>query len=117
GARIGDRRDQVHAQVTVGHFYRGRLPCAGVTVAGVLVRGHPGLIAPVNLRSFPKSPSLDGGVSLPQPGADFGRVLIPPMAARPLERVPPALEVLSHRAHRQGPAALLADQVAHGTAI
>ena len=95
-----------YVEQTIRHLDRRRPPFPRITAPRMLVGRRAGLIAPGDLRILLGCPRFDGRVGLPQPGADLRGVLVAGVAARPLGRVAPALQVLAYGPHRQQDAAL-----------
>ena len=113
---VANRRDQVHADVGIGHLDPRRPPLAGVTPSRLLVGRRAGLVAPVDLRILTGGPPLDRRIGDLQPMADLLGVLILGMTARHLGSVAPPLEVLADGPHRHVDPVLLADQLGDGPA-
>ena len=100
----------------VRHVQGRRFPLRRIAPRRLLVRRHADLVAPVDFGPFPLGPRLDGRVGLLQPLPHFLGVLIAGVAARPLGREAPALQIAADGPHRQIEVELLADQVADGAA-
>jgi len=115
-ALVRDRRDLVRSDVGIGHLLPRGFPLRGIAPRRLLVRRHADLVTPVDFGAFLLGPGLDGGVRFPQPLPHLVGVLIPSMAARPLEGEAPPPQIPADGPLRQIEVEFLADQLADGTA-
>jgi len=82
---VADGRNLIHPDMLLWDFHLCRLAFTGIATCGVLVVGHPRLVAPVDLRALLRSSLLDGRVGLLQPlpyypGKEVGQAFQPEKA-------------------------------------
>src|SRR3954468_9785123 len=99
-----------------GHFHGRTLSLAGAAITGMVFGRPTDLLGPQDLRLFLLGLGFDGGVGVQQPLLDLVGVLLFGMAAGFLGRVAPAAQVQADAPFGQLDVALLADQVADGSA-
>ena len=110
-APVGNRRNHIATEPFARAWDDRRMSAPAVRGACLVIRTHPGLVAPEDSCFLPTSQSADGGILSFQPAAHRSRILFVGMPYRLLRGKAPAGQIATHSPDREPSAKTLLNQI------